>query len=91
MGLEARLSPATVEGTVRLLKSLLKAAADDCLIPRSPAAAVKLRRRDGSMLIPLTVQEVQELAAAAPPELQAAVILTACTGLRQGRALRAHG
>lgn len=84
IGLEATLSPATVEGTVRLLKALLKAACDDRLIPRSPAAVVKLRRRDGSMLIPLTVQEVQELATAAPPELQAAVVLTACTGLRQG-------
>ena len=69
---------------MRLLKALLKAACDDRLIPRSPAATVKLRRRDGSMLVPLTVLEVQELAAAAPPELEAAVILTACTGVRQG-------
>ena len=84
MALEARLAPATVEGTVRLLKAIMAAAQEDRLIPRSPAAGVKLRRRDGSMLIPLTVAEVQSLAEAAPPELYAAVILTACTGLRQG-------
>lgn len=84
MGLEARLAPATVEGTVRLLKAILAAAHEDRLIPRSPATGVKLRRREGSMLIPLSVAEVQALAGAAPAELYAAVVLAACTGLRQG-------
>lgn len=36
------------------------------------------------MLVPLTVAEVRALAAAAPPELEAAVVVGACTGLRQG-------
>lgn len=36
------------------------------------------------MLIPLSVAEVQALAGAAPAELYAAVVLAACTGLRQG-------
>ena len=36
------------------------------------------------MLVPLTVDEVRALAAAAPPELEAAVVLAATTGVRQG-------
>ena len=83
-GLEARLAPATVEGTVRLLAAILKAAEVDRLIPRSPAEGVRLRRREGSMLVPLAVAEVRLLADAAPIELHAAVVLGACTGMRQG-------
>lgn len=37
VGLENSLAPATVEGTVRLLAAILKAAVVDGLIPRSPA------------------------------------------------------
>ena len=78
------MAASTVEGTVRLLKAILKAAEVDQLILRSPAEGVRLRRRDGSMLVPLSVAEVRRLAEAARPGLRAAVILTACTGLRQG-------
>ena len=78
--LEARLAPATVEGTVRLLVAVLKAAEVD----RLTAEGVRLRRREGAMLVPLTVDQVRALAAAAPPELQAAVVLPATTGVRQG-------
>jgi integrase len=82
--LSTNLAPATVEGTVRLLAAVLKAAAVDGVIARSPAEGVRLRRREGSMLVPLSVDEVRLLAEAAPPELYAAVIVGACTGLRQG-------
>ncbi len=84
IGLEGRLAPSTVEGTVRLLAAILKAAKVDRLIPRSPAEGVRLRRREGSMLVPLSVAEVRQLADAAPAELHAAVVLAACCGLRQG-------
>ena len=84
VGLEARLAPSTVESTVRLLAAILKAAEVDRLIPRSPAQGVRLRRRDGAMLVPLTVNQVRSLAEAAPPGLEAALVLAACTGLRQG-------
>jgi integrase len=87
VGLDAQLAPPTVEGTVRLLAAVLKAAQVDRLIPRSPADGVRLRRREGSMTVPLTVDEVRKLADAAPVPLRTAVVLAACTGLRQGELL----
>lgn len=84
IGLEAKLAPATVAGTVRLLKAILRAAVEDRVIARSPADGVKLRRREGALVVPLAVNDVRALAEAAPPELRAAVVLAACTGLRQG-------
>ncbi len=83
-GLEQHLAPSTTEGTVRLVAAILKAAVADRLISRSPADGVRLRRREGAMLVPLSVTEVRMLADAAPPDLKAAVILGAATGLRQG-------
>lgn len=83
-GLENRLAPSTVEGTVRLMSAILRAAVTDRVISRSPADGVRLRRREGLMLVPLTVADVRALADAAPDNLRAAVVLAACTGLRQG-------
>jgi integrase len=84
VGLERSLAPSTVEGTVRLLASILRAAVVDRLIPASPADGVRLRRREGTMAVPLTVAEVRALADAAPAPLAAAVVVCAATGLRQG-------
>ena len=82
--LEDRYAPSTVEGTVRLLRAILRAAVADRVIARSPADGVRLRRREGAIVVPLTVEQVRALADAAPAGLSAAVVLTACTGLRQG-------
>lgn len=78
------LAPATVEGAYRLLASILRAAQHDRLIGQSPAEGVRLARRDGVMVPPLSVVEVEALAAAIVPELRAAVLVAAMTGLRQG-------
>lgn len=83
-GLEERLAPATVEAVVRTLRSLLNAAVADGVLARSPADGIKLRRREGTMLVPLSVAEVRSLADAVVPELRAAVVLAGVTGLRQG-------
>jgi len=81
-GLE--LAPSTREGTFRLLASILKSATQDRLIHVSPAAGVRLPRREGVVVSPLTVAEVQVLADKITPALSAAVLVAAMTGLRQG-------
>lgn len=83
-GLSKNLKPATVEGVVRFLRSLLNAAVDDRLIARSPAGGIRLAGEAGSMLVPLSVADVRSLAAAAPDELVAPLLVAAATGLRQG-------
>jgi integrase len=79
-----RLAPSTVESVYRLLASIATAAVKDRLLARTPCDAVRLPRRAGSLLVPLTVEEVLALAAAIVPELRAAVLAAAGTGLRQG-------
>lgn len=83
-GLAQSLAPATVEGVFRLASAVLAAAVTDRVIARSPADGVRLPRREGAMLVPLTVEEVGALAEAMPDNLEAAVIVAASTGLRQG-------
>ena len=81
-GLE--LAPSTREGTFRLLASVLKAATQDRLLAVSPAAGVRLARREGAVVSPLTVGQVQGLADQIVPSLSAAVLVAAMTGVRQG-------
>jgi integrase len=82
--LTGRLAASTVEGTFRLLCAVLRAAQHDGLIGRSPCDGVRLPRREGVLREPLTILEVEELAEAIRPELRAAVLFDAMTGLRQG-------
>jgi integrase len=83
-GLADTLAPATVEGAFRLLAAIFRAAIVDRVLARSPADGVRLHRRDGVLLVPLTLEDVRALAAAAPAELEAAVVVASSTGLRQG-------
>jgi integrase len=78
------LQPTTVEGTYRLLAAILRAAVHDRLIAVSPADGVRLPRREGVMVTPLTVAEVETLADAIRPDLRIAVLVAALTGVRQG-------
>jgi integrase len=83
-GLADRLAPSTVEAAYRLLSTIMRAAVADRVLGRSPAEGVRLARRDGVLLVPLTVEEVRTVAAAMPEDLEAAVVVAASTGLRQG-------
>jgi len=77
-------APSTAGRIVQQLKAVLETAAADRLIARNPAERVKPPKIDRTIVTPLTVQQVQELSAAIRPDLEAAVILAATTGLRQG-------
>ena len=83
-GLGATLAPSTVEGTYRLLSSILRAAVADRVIARSPADGVRLPRREAEIRVPLSVGEVVGVAENIVPELEVAVLVAAATGLRQG-------
>ena len=83
-GLGQTLAPATVEGTHRLLASILRSSVHDRIIPVSPADGVRLPRREGVMIAPPTVAEVEALAEAITSDLHGAVLFAALTGVRQG-------
>lgn len=82
--LTPRLATSTVEGTFRLLAALFRAAQQDGMIGRSPCEGVRLPRREGRLSEPLTVADVEAIAAAIRPELRGAVLFAAMSGLRQG-------
>lgn len=79
-----RLAPSSAGQAVQLVRSIFLAAVADRIIARSPAENIKSKRIDTSSIVPPTDEQVMALADAAMPELRAAVILTAATGLRQG-------
>jgi integrase len=83
--LSQRLAPSTLRGTYGFLRSIFNAAVDEKLIssspcPRRPVMPPKPRER----VVPLTVEQVQDLAAAMPKRYSAMVITQAGLGLRAG-------
>lgn len=82
------LAASTVESYFRVLAAIMRAARADRLISVSPTDGVRLPRPDGgsSALVPLTVDEVEALAAAFPDRYGAIVPVSAGLGLRQGEA-----
>jgi integrase len=82
-----RLAPSTKAGALTLFASLLKAAVRDRLIPISPADQVKAPKGERRLIVPLTTGEVGRLSDMIRPDLRAAVILAAGTGMREGEVL----
>lgn len=78
------LAPATVEGVLRLMSSIFTAAVTDGMLRRNPATAVKLPRTEGTLRVPLTLEQVDAIAEKIDGRLRLAVELAAATGLRQG-------
>jgi integrase len=82
------LAPSTVESYFRVLAAVMRAAKRDKLIHESPCDGVRLPRAEGttSALVPLTTEQVHQLAAAVPEHYRALIIASAGLGLRQGEA-----
>jgi len=78
------LAPSTVEVVYRWVATVFKSAVADRLIPSSPCVNVKLPKKDGAELVPLSVDEVERLAAAMPEQYRALIVFAAGMGLRQG-------
>ena len=83
--LSRRLAPSTLRSTYSFLRSVFTAAVDEKLIssspcPRRPVMPPKPRKK----IVPLTVDQVRDLAAAMPPRYRAMIIVQAGLGLRIG-------
>jgi integrase len=78
------LGPKTTEVLVYTVGSIFKAAVRDRLIGSTPFVGISLPEADQERIVPLTVAQVRQLAAAAPPYARAMVITQAGLGLRIG-------
>jgi integrase len=78
------LAPSSACMVYETLSNMLSAAVDDERIARNPAKGAKLPEAHEVPFVPLEVDEVREIAHAAPDHIRAAVVVDAGTGLRQG-------
>jgi integrase len=81
-----RKAPSTVATVVQHLRTVFRSAVRDGLIVRDPSTAVKLPRVTTGAVEPPTDEAVQAIYDAAAEPFQAAVLLGAAVGLRQGEA-----
>lgn len=79
-----QLAPGSVELVYRWVSTIFKAAVADRLIASSPCTGIALPKRPSEEVFPLTVAQVESLAAAVPDRHRALVVFAAGTGLRQG-------
>lgn len=81
------LAPSTLRLLVSLLRSIYASAVLDRLVASSPVVRLQLPAASRARVIPLTVAQVQRLAAAMPERNRAMVITQAGIGLRIGELL----
>jgi integrase len=84
----AGYAASSVQAYYRVLSAIMKAARADRLIAETPCAGIRLPRADvaPSALVPLTVEQVLNLADEVPRRYRALVIVSAGLGLRQAEA-----
>lgn len=82
-----KLSATTAGTNLRWLKTILKSAVADGVIPRNPADGVSAPRAPKRLIRPLEAAQVMAIADAMPKRYRAAVVLASATGLRQGELL----
>lgn len=78
------LSPSTIKVTFSYLKSAMRNAVIDKVIPDDPCFKIKLPEATGAPRVPLSDEQVHEIAERMPPRLYAMAILAAQTGMRIG-------
>jgi len=78
------LAPASVELVYRWVSTILKSAVGDRLIASSPCIRIALPKRNDAEVVPLSVSEVEALAAAVPDRYRGLIVFAAGMGLRQG-------
>ncbi|MEU1813431.1 tyrosine-type recombinase/integrase [Micromonospora aurantiaca (nom. illeg.)] len=78
------VAPASVRPIWATVRAILKAAKRDRMIPHDPADRIKLPELPRQQITPLTVEQVDQLAAAVPARYRALVVVGAAAGLRQG-------
>lgn len=86
-GLTRTMAPNSARQAHAITRTVFRAAVSDRLIPGSPFERIPLPRVQRLEVRPLAVDQVQQLAAAAPLQLRALVVLAAASGLRSGELL----
>lgn len=81
------LAPSTIRLTTRLLGSVFTAAVHDRLVSSSPVVRISLPRSETERVVPLSVEQVRQLAEAMPVRTRAMVYTQAGLGLRVGELL----
>ena len=81
------LAPTTLRVLVGMVRSTYNAAVLDRLVAGNPFARVTLPRHESERIVPLTVDQVRELAGAMAPRYRALVLTQAGLGLRIGECL----
>jgi integrase len=80
------LAPGTVRTVLQHLRTVMRSAVRDNIIARDPTVAVKLPRAIGSVIEPLSDEQVQRIYEAASPPFGGGVVLGAALGLRAAEA-----
>lgn len=78
------LAPTTVEVAYGYMATVFKSAVLDGVIGKTPCVKIKLPEVVRKKVVPLTVDQVERICRNVAPRYQAAVIVCAATGLRQG-------
>jgi integrase len=78
------LAPATIGVVHSIVAGVFKAAVRDRRIVANPCDCTKLPKTQARTVVPPTTEQVEALAEAMPPGLQAVVTFAAGTGVRQG-------
>jgi integrase len=81
------LSPGTVQNIYRVLGAVYRAAVRDRMVASSPCVGIKLPKKDKTLIVPLTVEQVEAIADAIGEKYRVLVILGAGGGLRISEAL----
>lgn len=85
--LSKTLAPSTLGQQVTMLRSIFSAAVLDRLVGASPVVRISVPRAEQERVVPATVAQVRELAAAVPARNRAMVLTQAGLGLRLGELL----
>lgn len=81
------LAPATLRVAYSFVAAIFQSAVEDRVLSASPCIRITLPKVTKKRVQPLPVEGVEAIVEAMPDRLQAAVLLAAATGLRQGEAL----
>jgi integrase len=81
------LAPSTLKLVYSYVATIFRAAAEDRLIPESPCRRIQLPRVERTRVAPLPTAAVNALIQSVQPRWQAALLLAAGTGMRQGEVL----
>ncbi|HEY6595932.1 MAG TPA: hypothetical protein VI011_17795 [Asanoa sp.] len=83
-GWSATLAPGSIRTAFATVRAIFTAAVRDRVLVVDPCVGIKMPEVHRERIVPLSVEQIDALAAEMPPAYRALVIVAAGTGLRQG-------